>query len=604
MSRRYRLRGEVGGVERTYLLAPGPNLLGSAIGNDVVLPVRGVSRRHALVSCGPEGLVLEDLGSKNGSWRDGRRVESSPFQPGDEVRFGPVTLRLEPVEADDAELAFAIPAAAAGAQDAEDETTATAGQTRSPAAGPWLQIVEGFLARLAVAPEADATGALELLVRQLPARGACVVEWFRGEPVVLAASGRIESPLRHAGFQDFMQSALRAEKTGSVHTAVLLGEPLMSCAFLKGPGAEGLALVIWGDFRARAESDPLLRILLSLFDRFRPRPLHVPPGELPRPGQGLEFPEGYVAGDSPAMSELYGQMRPLLQGDMPVLVLGETGVGKEKLARILHASSRRRGGPFVAVNCAAIPAELLEAEMFGIGKGVATGVAERPGKFQLAEGGTLFLDEIGDMPLEMQSKLLRALQEKEIHPVGSRPVAVDIRVISATNSDLHERMEAGRFRRDLYYRVAGYVLQVPPLRQRKEDIPVLVESFVQAFTRQIGKAIRGVTVKALAALVSYDWPGNVRELEHEARRLVYLCPEGQAIDSMMLSAQVVSPPAAAGRSRAEGPLRLGEQVRELEGELIRQALQQAAGNRTQAAKLLGISRNGLAIKMGRLGIAD
>src|SRR6185503_8432581 len=176
----------------------------------------------------------------------------------------------------------------------------------------------------------------------------------------------------------------------------------------------------------------------------------------------LVFAEGYIPGHAPAMQELYEQMRALLRGDVPVLFLGETGVGKEQLARALHASSARGAGPFMAVNCAAIPADLLEAEMFGIGKGVATGVAERRGKFQMAEGGTLLLDEIGDMPLELQAKLLRALQEKEVQPVGGAPVSVDIRVIAATNSDLQRRMEEGRFRRDLFFRIAGFTLHVPP----------------------------------------------------------------------------------------------------------------------------------------------
>jgi len=285
-----------------------------------------------------------------------------------------------------------------------------------------------------------------------------------------------------------------------------------------------------------------------------------------------------------------------------VLLLGETGVGKELLARTIHDSSARRAGPFVAINCAAIPADLLEAEMFGIGKGIATGVAERRGKFQMAEGGTLLLDEIGDMPLELQAKLLRALQEKEIQPVGGAPVRVDIRVVAATNSDLHRRMEEGRFRRDLYYRIAGFALQVPPLRERRDDIPVLVESFMHAFARETGIAVRGITVKALRALTEYAWPGNVRELEHEVRRLVYLCPEGQAIDSTMIAPQLMAglpdaPPALEA-------LDMATHVSALEARLIKDALSKAGGNRTRAAELLGISRNGLAIKIEKLGLRD
>jgi transcriptional regulator with PAS, ATPase and Fis domain len=306
------------------------------------------------------------------------------------------------------------------------------------------------------------------------------------------------------------------------------------------------------------------------------------------------------------MTALYTRMRPLGQGDIPVLVLGETGVGKEHVARILHASSPRKAGPFVAVNCAALPSELLEAEMFGIGKGVATGVSERQGKFQLAQGGTLFLDEIGDMSLELQAKLLRSLQEKEAQPVGGAPVPVDIRVIAATNCDLQQRIEAGRFRRDLYYRIAGYVLQVPPLRERREDVPVLVEAFLGVFARETGKTVRGITVKALAALVEHAWPGNVRELEHEVRRLVYLCPSGEAIDSGMLSEPLLTPAPLSTAERPAGgaSLDMESHVQQVEARLIREALARAGGNRTLAARLLGISRNGLALKMERMGIED
>jgi transcriptional regulator with PAS, ATPase and Fis domain len=303
------------------------------------------------------------------------------------------------------------------------------------------------------------------------------------------------------------------------------------------------------------------------------------------------------------MRSFHALLRPLVQGDLPVLVLGETGVGKEFLARILHDSSPRRHGPFVAINCAAIPAELLEAEMFGIGKGIATGVVERRGKFQMAEGGTLLLDEIGDMPLELQAKLLRALQEKEIQPVGGAPTPVDIRVIAATNSDLHRRMEEGRFRRDLYFRVAGFTLRVPPLRERREDVPALVESFMRAFARESGRAVRGITVKALRALIQYAWPGNVRELEHEVRRLVYLCPQGEAIDSTMITAHILAPgPGDGPAAPAPDTLDLGENVDVLERRLIADALAKTHGNRTRAAKLLGMSRNGLRIKMERLGL--
>jgi transcriptional regulator with PAS, ATPase and Fis domain len=230
-------------------------------------------------------------------------------------------------------------------------------------------------------------------------------------------------------------------------------------------------------------------------------------------------------------------------------------------------------------------------------------VTERPGRFQLAQGGTLFLDEIGDMPLPLQAKLLRALQEKEVQPLGgAAPVPVDLRVVAATNSDLQRRMDEGHFRRDLYYRVAGYALNIPTLRDRRDDIPTLVEEFIRTFARETGKTVRGITIKALRGLTDYRWPGNIRELEHEVRRLVYLCPEGQAIESRMLSDHVVTPSPGSGGEEAPATLELLASVERLERRLIKEALGRAGGNRTQAARLLGVSRNGLAIKMERLGI--
>jgi transcriptional regulator with PAS, ATPase and Fis domain len=294
-------------------------------------------------------------------------------------------------------------------------------------------------------------------------------------------------------------------------------------------------------------------------------------------------------------------MRPLLQGDLPVLLLGETGVGKEQIAYTLHASSSRAAGPFVAVNCAAIPADLLESEMFGIARGVASGVSERPGKFQLARGGTLFLDEIGDMPTALQAKLLRALQGKEVQPVGGAPVRVDARVVTATNSDVHRKIDEGQFRRDLYYRVAGFVLRLPPLRECRDDLPGLVQAFGAAFAREVGREVPGITAPALRALCLHSWPGNVRELEHEMRRLAYVCPEGQAIEPDMLSEHILEAP---GDDAGAPPssLRLQDNVDHLERRLIRAALVRTAGRRAAAARLLGVSRNGLAIKMGRLGL--
>ncbi|MEM1204164.1 MAG: sigma 54-interacting transcriptional regulator, partial [Acidobacteriota bacterium] len=231
-------------------------------------------------------------------------------------------------------------------------------------------------------------------------------------------------------------------------------------------------------------------------------------------GAELRFPPGYLPGESAGMRDLYRQMRFVARTRLPVLIHGETGVGKEPLASTLHRSSNRADGPFVAVNAAAIPNDLLEAEMFGVGVGVATGVAPRPGIFRQAHGGSLFLDEVGEMGPRLQTKLLRVLQEKEIRPLGGRSERVDVRILAATNADLR----SGGLRRDLYFRLAGVVLGVPPLRHRPEDLPALADYFLGRFRALAGGGPRRFTAGAIERLGNHGWPGNVRELEHAVQR--------------------------------------------------------------------------------------
>jgi DNA-binding NtrC family response regulator len=235
---------------------------------------------------------------------------------------------------------------------------------------------------------------------------------------------------------------------------------------------------------------------------------------------------------SPKMLEILGVLREVAQIDTTVLIHGETGVGKELLARTLHFSGPRRDKPFVAVNCAAIPEELFESELFGYRRGAFTSATEpRRGHFQMASGGTLLLDEIGEMPLGLQSKLLRAIEEKRITPIGAeRPVDIDVRFIATTNQDLREVVERGAFRRDLFYRLAVFPIRVPPLRERAEDIPALVAHFVTESARRCKKTIRGFAPPALEALLRYPWPGNVRELENVVERAVIVAREDVIAD--------------------------------------------------------------------------
>ena len=601
----YRLRGRDDGNAVSFVLESGETRIGSSRSNDLVLAQRGVSRRHAVLDARGEGAFVEDLESRNGTSINGERVpaEGSKVEVGDELAFGPVLLRLERVHPEDAELGMSL-AGEGGEGLCRPGSWATRSRETTAAGpgAPWLGLLAAIVRHLTLSPAPDLDGASRTLMRGLGATGAALVHWPPGSGAVVSrAVGEIgsvppKSALRDAA-RGLFDPGLRVLRGGG--EAPLLG------VVAEPRGREPRGLLVWGAASREGESEGLLSACLRLFHRFQPwaQEPESPPavvGEAPGPRR-LVFPEGIVPGEAPAMISLYQQMQPLVASDLPVVIEGETGVGKEHLARVLHESSPRAGKPFIAVNCAAIPAELLEAEMFGIGPGVATGVRARRGLFQEAQEGTIFLDEIGEMPLELQAKLLRALQEKEIHPLGRPPLAVDVRVVAATNTDLRARLEDGRFREDLYYRIAGYSLEVPPLRRRREDVPRLLGHFLQAFGEESAKALRGVTVRALRALTAYGWPGNVRELEHVARRLVFLCPRGQAIDSEMLPQHVLqAPPEEPAPAPDAG---LDESLEALERKLLRQALTRTAGNQSRAARHLKISRNGLAKRLKRLGIA-
>ncbi len=287
-----------------------------------------------------------------------------------------------------------------------------------------------------------------------------------------------------------------------------------------------------------------------------------------------------------------------------VLLTGESGTGKEVLARAIHAQSARRHLAFVAVNCGAIPEALLESELFGHAKGAFTGADRaRRGLFTEADGGTLFLDEIGELPLALQVKLLRVLQEEEVRPVGeSKSRAVDVRVLAATARDLSREVAEGRFREDLFYRLDVVRVTVPPLRERREDIPLLVDHFLAQFRASLGKNVRGVADDALAKLVAYTWRGNVRELENVIERAVILANE-ERITLRDLPETVAGDASEGGVApRAVGDFSLTTARRRFETDWIRDALAAAGGNRTHAARLLGISHRALLYKLKEYGL--
>ncbi|GAA0845794.1 sigma-54-dependent Fis family transcriptional regulator [Marinobacter szutsaonensis] len=324
---------------------------------------------------------------------------------------------------------------------------------------------------------------------------------------------------------------------------------------------------------------------------------------LAKKARGTRYSLGDFVGASPAALEVKRRARLAAGRDMPVLLLGETGTGKEVLAQAIHSVSIRTDKPFVGVNVAAIPDNLLEAEFFGVAPGAYTGADRRTrdGKFQLANGGTLFLDEVGDMPLPLQAKLLRALQEGEIEPLGSNKVVpVDVRVIAATSRNLEAMIAEGSFRSDLYYRLNVLEIPIPPLRDRLADLGVLCEALLEDIGD--GLDVRGeITDAGVSALAGYDWPGNIRELRNVLERALTMGEDGGLLDADAIFKVLPRNGNRPVSTLAPRPVRpLGQTMAEAEAQAIEEALVAARGNRTRAAKLLGISRSVLYEKLARM----
>ncbi|MCM8784026.1 MAG: sigma-54 dependent transcriptional regulator [Candidatus Omnitrophica bacterium] len=318
---------------------------------------------------------------------------------------------------------------------------------------------------------------------------------------------------------------------------------------------------------------------------------------MPKETEERLFPE--IIGESPKMLEVFEVMQKVIKTDSTVLITGETGTGKELVARAIHYNGSRRDGAFVAVNCSALTETLLETELFGHVKGSFTGaIAEKKGLFEVADKGTFFMDEIGDISPNLQAKLLRVLQEGVIKKVGgTQDIKVDVRLIAATNRDLTKEVDRGSFRRDLYYRVSVVEIHIPPLRERKEDISILAEYFLKRFSQKVNKDIKGFSPSAMKLLYDYDWPGNVRELEHEIERAVILNETNE-----------ITPDDLSERIRSGGvALKIEEiKTRSLKGvinnyekKIISELLGEMRWNKTKVAEVLGITRQALNKKIER-----
>ncbi|HPA52428.1 MAG TPA: sigma 54-interacting transcriptional regulator [Thermoanaerobaculia bacterium] len=590
--------------------------LGSSSKADLVVPFPGVSRLHARISPEADGIRIVDAGSKNGVIRDGQRTLRAGLREGDEVLLGDATLALQ--EAGEAEdLALELGALKRGAAPPTGSTAS--GPLDAPAAALRLvRELEGdgretptrrraLLRKARTILGAQGLVALDSLAASEPAfldvdgpaPDKALIETLRAV-VGKRTSSRAPLPLFLAGGQ----SVALAPATSS------LQGPCLIALFSELPGAE----VSW---KRELLAFLASRLLSPTEDADDPSP--------PAGARSLRLPEALVLGSSPAFASFLATLEATVGSGLDALLTGETGTGKELIARAIHDSGPHPDGPFVAINCAAIPNELLEAELFGVTRGAATGVEARPGRFLQANGGTLFLDEIGELPEPLQAKLLRVVQEREVLSLGGASARrIHVRIVAATNRDLLRRMKEGLFRPDLYYRLSALQYHVPPLRDRREDIPALVLAFASRSAASLGRRVRGVSRPALDVLLSHDWPGNVRELETAVQRAVLLCPSGGtllaehfsqvrwAVEERAREAVVLTPVDVLGAPQpcspppfaVPGDLDLEARRNAVEKETIERALATAKGNKSLTARLLRISRNGLAARMKALGIGE
>jgi Nif-specific regulatory protein len=621
--------------------------IGRSAQADVELPEPHVSFEHARLLVGSEQVVLEDLDSTNGTWvvRGGARFRLGEgasrliVANGDELEFGAegadgtrVRLRVEP-DRDPGQLLAVRPVAElptrAALLDEAPRLRALLAELAHIGASDELGQTVGAIADAALALVPRATHAAVLLRDDsVPANETVTHGLVPEARRVRAADGKSVSPpepfviprsilrkvLRERAavvVADAPSEAMSSESLLGASIYSTMGIPLWKGSEVLGviqvdsrgaPAMFGGGDVDWLCVLASHASLAIAHVRLI-------RKLSAAQKDLKKENTFLRrrererTPGVEIIGKSRAMLELSRQLDKVIDTRVSVLIQGETGTGKELIAAALHSRSKRREKLFVAQNCAAFPENLLESELFGHKRGAFTGASEdKKGLFEVADGGTLFLDEIGEMPLSLQAKLLRALQEGEIRPLGATSARkVDVRIVAATNRDLEAEVQAGRFREDLLYRLKVFPVRVPPLRERRDDVPLLAEHFRERYTREFGKPVGGFTPEALALLSAHDWPGNVRELENEVQRLVIQAEPDEQIGAELVSARIRQVEGLVlGAAAAKGTLR--EMVDQVERQILIETLREHGNNKTATAKTLGITREGLHKKLKQLGI--
>jgi DNA-binding NtrC family response regulator len=507
------------------------------------------------------GATVRDLGSTNGTRVDGQRVSARAVGGDFVLELGEARLRFREHDAELGALAYRAP----GAQDATARTEA----------GAALEAAQATRTRL----DTQLQRLREALRAQLDLRAGL----SRASAVLAAARTALDA--RALSLRDAAGCVLAAAGEPGLDERVWIQD-------------ERLQLCVDRECQPADSTTEALRQWLRWWGV-------APVAPAPAVTAAPTFP-GVVASGSPLQTVLRGLAR-VARSRVGILILGESGTGKELVARWVHDSSPRACGPFVAINCAALPRDLLEAELFGIEKGAATGVEARAGVFERAHGGTLFLDELGDMPLETQVRLLRAVEDGRIHRVGGkRLLEVDVRLLAATHTDLHQAMDEGRFRLDLFHRIAGFELTLPPLRERPGDVPPLAFHFFARALADNGTRSPGMTEAALRCLRGWHWPGNVRELRQAVEGAAALLADGEALDALHLPARLQQAPGLAAAARPAPGLAatgtLAEAVAEAERAAVLGALAAAGDDPEAAWTQLGIGKTTFYKKLKELGI--
>ncbi|MEZ4315351.1 MAG: sigma 54-interacting transcriptional regulator [Polyangiaceae bacterium] len=641
------LQGEASG--RAFEVNKDTCTIGRAPSNDLVLDDMHVSGEHARIAVGSERTVLHDLRSTNGTFviRGAERLALTAESPstdlahGDMVELGSgeaiTQLRVSLV--DDAEGSMFVsmkrldevePAAARFEQDPGSLSALYASQKRIGAATDLDHVlIEVADAALTLVPQAThvtvvlrddeqepdtmAAAFVPVMTRVRLASGAggppggpvpisrsVYRKVVKERAAVLAAEARTEV----AETESLMGASIRSTIgvplwKGDEILGVLQVDNRSAPGMLKAADVE-LLLVLASNASLAVANARLIKRLLVAEDRLQKENSFLKGREEKRRAGG---PTVQIIGGSNAMQQVITQLDKVVDTRVTVLIEGETGTGKELIAAAVHYRSRRREKLFVAQNCAALAETLLESELFGHKKGSFTGATEeKKGLFEIADGGTLFLDEITETPLSLQSKLLRALQEGEIRPVGATSAKhVNVRIVAATNRNLEEEVKRGRFREDLYYRLKVFPIRLPPLRERRDDIPLLAAHFLARYGAEIGKPAGGITQQAMELMKAYDWPGNVRELQNEVQRIVIQLEPGAFATPEVLSPRIRQVEGLIGRAGvAKGTLK--EMMDSVEKYFLLEALREHNNNKTNAAKSLGITREGLHKKLRQFGI--